>query len=168
MVGPALLTTIYIGTRAQNSASESALLVLDADGKGSDSVKIGQVIKLFQDAELECVVYTSPSNQDAGVFRVVVPLKERSMFQPNERMPGADSLYWGYAGRAGIWHVDEGKSNPYSLFVVPGNFTYSTYGNERGKLLSEHYHIAGEIFDATAWIAAYHKLIPSPSMPLSE
>jgi hypothetical protein len=160
---PLLSPTIYVGTRGQNSASESALLVLDADGKTSDSVKIGQVVKLFQELDLECVVYSSPSNQDGGRFRVVVPLKEPVDIPTQMKGCRALTAFIGDMLKGeGDWQVDEGKSNPYSLFVMPGNFTYSTRGNEYGKLVSEFHHVNGEIFDAAGWITAYPQADPEP------
>jgi len=137
MVGPALLTNHLYRHPCSELGQRVGAAVLDADGKGSDSVKIGQVIKLFQDAELECVVYTSPSNQDGGRFRVVVPLKEPVDVPTQIRMPGADSLYWDMLAGKEYGHVDEGKSNPYHCLSCRGILPIRPMAMNAGKLLSE-------------------------------
>jgi hypothetical protein len=57
------------------AASTSAMLVLDADGK-EGAVKLGTIVKIFEEAGFECVIYSSPSNVDGRRFRVVTPLAE--------------------------------------------------------------------------------------------
>jgi hypothetical protein len=131
---PLFSPTVFSGTRCEENATVSALVVIDAD-KGFD---IRSAERFLIKKNIEAILYTTASNTDGSRFRIIVPLFNAVDPDTHKEVVKAVCTFL----KPG-WKPDTSKSNCYSLFYVPGSYAGAK---------NEFVHIEGTIFPAEAWL----------------
>lgn len=131
---PLFSPTVYSGTRREQNATTSALVVIDADG-GFD---FDAAVRFLTEHKIEAIVHTTASNTDGNRFHILVPLLKPVDPETHKAVVKAVCAFL----KPG-WKPDTSKNNCYSLFYAPAS--YSAANNE-------FVHIEGAVFPADAWL----------------
>ncbi len=131
---PLFSPTVYSGTRREQNATMSALVVIDADG-GFD---FDAAVQLLTERKIEAIVHTTASNTDGDRFHVLVPLLKP--VDPDTHKAVVNAVC---ALLKPAWKPDTSKNNCYSLFYVPGRYVGAK---------NEFVHVEGVVFSADAWL----------------
>lgn len=156
---PLFCPTEFTGPRGLLNTTIAGILVVDNDGV----LNIRAVVDLFASDGIECIAYTTASNQHGERFRVIVPIA--ATIRSEGYRPAVDALVdyidtiapgWKTAkNEEGKYALDPSKLSPESMFYVPG--LYKTAGT------NEFHYIDGAILAAKDWVTAFPQPEPRPA-----
>src|SRR5271169_564889 len=111
---PLFAPTVFQGTRSLNYATASGMACIDTD---HCDLSYDDIVRLFEQHQVEAVVYTTAHNTQGDRYRVIVPFSE--LVDPATHDKAVRAICRVMSPK---WSHDSGKSTCYSLFYFPGQY----------------------------------------------